>query len=106
MLLIHQARIVNEGRVFKGSVLVNENKIEAIFKNEVPTSVLDKAEIIDAEDCFLLPGLIDDHVHFRDPGLTQKGDLLSESKAAVAGGITSVMDMPNTIPQTTTNTLL
>ena len=72
MLLIHQARIVNEGRVFKGSVLVNENKIEAIFKNEVPTSVLDKAEIIDAEDCFLLPGLIDDHVHFRDPGLTQK----------------------------------
>ncbi|KAA6306085.1 Dihydroorotase, partial [termite gut metagenome] len=59
-------------------------------------------EIIDAEGCWLLPGIIDDHVHFRDPGLTHKADISSESKAAVAGGVTSVMDMPNTYPQTVT----
>ncbi len=102
MLLIINGRIVNEGRIYKASILVKEGKIDAIYKDEVPTNITEKAKIINAEDSWILPGVIDSHVHFRDPGLTHKGDLLSESKAAIAGGVTSFMDMPNTIPQTVT----
>ena len=100
MYLIENAHIVNEGRIFKGAVLVKNDIIDSIYKGEVPASVREKAEVIDASDCYLMPGVIDDHVHFRDPGMTEKADFYSESKAALAGGVTSVMDMPNTNPST------
>ncbi len=100
-ILIHKVKIINEGNSFKGSVLIEGDKISKIFKDEVPANILKNAEIVDGEDKWLLPGVIDTHVHFREPGLTQKGDFESESRAAVAGGVTSIMDMPNTNPQTT-----
>ena len=100
MFLIENAHIVNEGRVFKGAVLVKNDIIDSIYKGEVPAQVREKAEVIDATDCYLMPGVIDDHVHFRDPGMTEKADFYTESKAALAGGVTSVMDMPNTNPST------
>ena len=100
MILIENAHIVNEGRIFKGAVLVKNDIIDSIFKADVPESVREKAEVIDASDCWLMPGVIDDHVHFRDPGMTEKADFYTESRAAVAGGVTSVMDMPNTNPAT------
>ena len=100
MILIENAHIVNEGRVFKGAVLVKNDIIDSIYKGEVPASMREKAEVIDASDCYLMPGVIDDHVHFRDPGMTEKADFYTESRAAVAGGVTSVMDMPNTNPST------
>lgn len=100
MYLITNAHIVNEGRIFKGAVLVKNDIIDSIFKGDVPESVREKAEVIDASDCWLMPGVIDDHVHFRDPGMTEKADFYTESRAAVAGGVTSVMDMPNTNPAT------
>lgn len=99
-ILIYKAKIINEGNAFKGSLLIEDDKISKIFKEEVPESILSKAEVIDAEDKWVLPGVIDTHVHFRDPGQTEKGDFYTESKAALAGGVTSVMDMPNTIPNT------
>lgn len=100
MILIENAHIVNEGRIFKGAVLVKNDIIDSIFKGDVPESIREKAEVIDASDCWLMPGVIDDHVHFRDPGMTEKADFYTESRAAVAGGVTSVMDMPNTNPAT------
>lgn len=100
MILIENAHIVNEGRIFKGAVLVKNDIIDSIFKGNVPESIREKAEVIDASDCWLMPGVIDDHVHFRDPGMTEKADFYTESRAAVAGGVTSVMDMPNTNPAT------
>lgn len=100
-ILIHKAKIINEGNSFKGSVLIEGEKITKIFKDEVPENILKNAEIIDGEDKWLLPGVIDTHVHFREPGLTAKADFYTESRAAVAGGVTSIMDMPNTDPQTT-----
>ncbi len=105
-ILIHNAKIINEGNSFKGSLLIEGDKISKIFKDEVPANILKNAEIIDGEDKWLIPGAIDTHVHFREPGLTAKGDFYSESKAAVAGGVTSFMDMPNTMPQTTSMKLL
>lgn len=101
MYLIKDAHIVNEGRVFKASVLIKDDKIDSIFKADVPESIIQSAELIDASDCWLMPGVIDDHVHFRDPGFPEKADFYSETCAAIAGGVTSVMDMPNTNPQTT-----
>lgn len=101
-ILIHKAKIINEGNSFKGSVLIEGEKITKIFKDNVPENILKSAEIIDGEDKWLLPGVIDTHVHFREPGLTAKADFYTESRAAVAGGITSIMDMPNTNPPTTT----
>lgn len=102
MYLIHNATIINEGESIKGSVLIEKEIIKAIYKeNSVPTEILNRATIIDAEGLWLIPGVIDDQVHFRDPGLTHKGDIASESKAAIAGGVTSYMEMPNTKPQTT-----
>ena len=98
---IHNARIVNEGQTFCGAIVIeNEVIAEVLKQGEEPSAPCD--ETIDAQGCYLLPGVIDDHVHFRDPGLTHKADMYTESMAAAAGGVTSYMDMPNTNPQTTT----
>ena len=100
--LIKNAFIVNEGDIIKSDILIKEQLIEDINKN-----INVKAEkIIDAEGLYLMPGIIDDQVHFREPGLTHKGNIYSESKAAVAGGITSYMEMPNTNPKALTQELL
>ena len=99
--LIHQATIVNEGQQFIGSVLIKDQRIAAIIRGTDITG-LTADHIIDAKGQYLIPGCIDDHVHFRDPGLTHKADMHTESRAAARGGITSVMDMPNCNPQTTT----
>jgi len=105
-VLIKDALIVNENETFKGSVIIANEIIADIVRNNNSLSEADFSEVIDAEKKLLLPGIIDDHVHFRQPGLMHKGDIFSESKAAVAGGITSYMEMPNTVPQTTTQELL
>ena len=105
-LLIKNAHIVNENEIFIGSVIIRNGKISRIIKGESPDPHQNDYEIIDATRKYLLPGIIDDQVHFREPGLTHKGDISSESAAAVAGGITSFMEMPNTLPQTTTLSLL
>ena len=100
MILIQNATIINEGVRYQADVLIEGERIKSIHS---PFTVQDSSfTIIDATGLLLLPGLIDDQVHFREPGLTHKGDIHSESRAAVAGGITSYMDMPNTLPQTTT----
>ncbi len=106
-LVVHNVRIVNEGRVVEGELLVDEGGYIA----EVTTSSLHldakrRYEVLDGKGQYLLPGVIDTHVHFRDPGFTHKGDIASESRAAVAGGVTSFCDMPNTKPQTTTRAAL
>ena len=100
-MLIENGRIVNEGRVFQGSVVVEDDRIADIKTNiETPRDNYDQC--VDATGCFVLPGVIDTHVHFREPGLTKKADIESESRAAAYGGVTSFFDMPNTVPQTTT----
>ncbi len=99
--LIQNAVVVNEGRKVLGSVVIEGEKIAEILTGEEKTTT-PCDEIIDATGCYLLPGAIDEHVHFRDPGLTHKADITTESRAAAAGGVTSIMDMPNTNPQTTT----
>ena len=99
--LIQHGTLVNENHIFDGSVIVEDSKITKIVEgNTVPNASFD--EVIDASGCFVLPGVIDDHVHFREPGLTAKADIDSESRAAAAGGVTTYFDMPNTVPQTTT----
>ena len=99
--LIQGGTIVNEGRTLDGSILVEDDKITHIIKGtHTPEATYD--EVIDASGCFVLPGIIDDHVHFREPGLTEKADIDTESRAAAAGGVTTYFDMPNTVPQTTT----
>jgi len=99
--LIHNATIVNEGRSIQGSIVIENDLIaEILTYGKEASAPCD--EIIDATGCCLLPGIIDDHVHFREPGLTHKADILTESRAAAAGGVTSIMDMPNTQPLTTT----
>lgn len=103
-VLIKNAKIVNEGTIREGDVLIKGDRIEKI-DDSIPAPEGASA-IIDARADYLLPGMIDDQVHFRDPGLTQKADIHSESKAAVAGGVTSFMDMPNTMPNTLTQELL
>ncbi len=106
-IIIKDAKVVNEGKILRDtSILIRNGIIEKIFRDEVPANILTNCEVIDATGKFLLPGIIDDQVHFRDPGLTYKGDIETESKAAVAGGITSYMEMPNTRPQTVTQELL
>ena len=102
MLLIRNTTIINEGTSVKGSVLIKNDKIDTIYKGVVPEEICNRAEIIEADNLYLMPGVIDDQVHFRDPGLTHKGTIQSESRAAIAGGITSYMEMPNTNPQTIT----
>src|SRR5574344_2703916 len=98
---IFNAVIVNENKSFRGSLLMEGDYISQIFEGSgMPEGTFD--EVVDATGCYLLPGVIDDHVHFRDPGLTSKADIESESRAAAVGGVTSFFDMPNTLPQTTT----
>ncbi len=102
-ILITGANIVNEGRIFRGDVLVEDGRIAKIGENLAGTAA-DKT--INAEGKYLLPGVIDDQVHFREPGLTHKGEIYTEAKAGVAGGTTSFMEMPNTVPQAVTIPLL
>ena len=103
MKLIHKATLINEGKSFRGSVLIEGERISKVFTDEVPENILQRChEVIDARNLYLIPGVIDDQVHFREPGLTHKGDIATESRAAVAGGVTSFMEMPNTNPQTVT----
>ncbi len=107
---IKNATLVNEGKTFVASVFVSDGKIAKIVcDNQVPEPVEGPAssvQVIDGTGKYLIPGIIDEHVHFREPGLTHKADIYTESRAAVAGGVTSFMDMPNTNPQTTTQALL
>ena len=103
--LIEGGRIVNDGQVFEGSVMIKDDVFASIAEGkDVPCGSYDKR--IDATGCFILPGIIDTHVHFREPGLTEKADMESESRAAAWGGVTSFFDMPNTVPQTTTHEAL
>ena len=102
LTLIKNAQIVNESKIYKSDVLI-ENQIIKEIANNIN---IDVDQIIDAEGLHLLPGVIDDQVHFREPGLTHKANIYTESKAAVAGGITSFMEMPNTNPQALTEELL
>jgi dihydroorotase len=100
-ILIKNATIINEGKSARGDLLIRDEVISAISETgniKAPR----EATVIDATGLLLIPGIIDDQVHFREPGLTHKGDIFSETRAAVAGGITSFMDMPNTVPQTVT----
>ena len=103
-ILIKNALIINEGKRFVGSVTVRDEKIERIVAGKNALNGLEEKEyrVIDADGLWLVPGCIDDQVHFREPGLTYKADIASESRAAAAGGVTSFMDMPNTKPQTVT----
>ncbi|RKW61508.1 MAG: dihydroorotase, partial [Prevotella sp.] len=99
--LIYGATIVNEGRSFKGCLTLENDLIASVTEGEaVPEGHFDLR--LNAEDCVVMPGVIDDHVHFREPGLTAKADLESESRAAAYGGVTTFFEMPNTLPQTTT----
>jgi len=99
--LIQGGTIVNEGRTFDGAIVIEDEIISQIIQGHtIPEASYD--EVIDASGCFVIPGVIDDHVHFREPGLTEKADIDSESQAAAAGGVTTYFDMPNTVPQTTT----
>lgn len=100
--LIKNAIIVNEGRTFVGSLVIDDDRIEEIIEGKDVRPQLPPDSVIDAEGCYLLPGVIDEHVHFRDPGLTAKGTFYTESRAAAAGGVTTVIDMPNTVPPTVT----
>lgn len=102
-ILIRNAAIVNEGVTTFGDLLISKGRIERVG-GKIETK--GKAEELNAEGLHLLPGVIDDQVHFREPGLTHKADLFTESRAAIAGGITSVMEMPNTVPHTLTQQLL
>ncbi|MGB5987372.1 MAG: amidohydrolase family protein, partial [Desulfobacterales bacterium] len=93
--LIVNCRIVNEGELFEGDLLIEKGRIAAVGKDLAHRRA---RQVVDGAGGYLLPGMIDDHVHFREPGMTHKGDIHSESRAAVAGGITSTLEMPNTLP--------
>ncbi|MFY8190733.1 MAG: dihydroorotase, partial [Bacteroidia bacterium] len=101
--LIKNAKLVNEGEIYHADVYIKGTFIEKIERQGIAMAA---DEVIDAQGLYLLPGLIDDQVHFREPGLTHKGEIYTEAKAAVAGGITSYMEMPNTSPSATTIELL
>jgi dihydroorotase len=104
-MLLYNATIINESESFHGYVEVKDDIIANVAKGDPSAELLNHyplADKIDLGGKWLIPGAIDDQVHFRDPGLTHKGDISTESKAAIAGGVTSFMDMPNTKPQTTT----
>ena len=99
--LIKNATIVNEGSIKHASLVIEDDIIKEICEEDM-LPVVSVDEVTDATGCYVLPGVIDDHVHFREPGMTDKADIASESRAAAAGGVTSYFDMPNTVPQTTT----
>jgi dihydroorotase len=104
LILIKNAQIVNEGQILRGDVLIQDDRIAEVAESiSVKSS---ETRVIDADGHYLVPGMIDDQVHFREPGLTHKATIGTESKAAVAGGITSFIEMPNTVPQATTIKLL
>ncbi|MBQ6204905.1 MAG: dihydroorotase [Prevotella sp.] len=98
--LVKDATLVNEGRSFKGHLLIEDNRIAEVIEGTPDNCSPDC--VVDASGCYVIPGVIDDHVHFREPGLTHKADIESESRAAAYGGVTTYFDMPNTNPQTTT----
>lgn len=103
--ILYNALIINEGEKYKGYIEIEDDLIKNTGKGEVPSETLDlyaSGERENLEEKWILPGIIDDQVHFREPGLTHKADIESESKAAALGGITSFMDMPNTSPRTVT----
>ena len=102
-ILIQNATIVNENKIFKGDILIENEIITKISSKIKPTKNI---EVINAEGKYLIPGFIDDQVHFREPGLTHKANIATESRAAIAGGITTFIEMPNTVPQATTQDLL
>lgn len=101
-ICIKNATIVGEGHRFVGSLVTEDHRIAEIIEGQDVEPSVPADEIINAEGCYLLPGVIDTHVHFREPGLTHKADIESESRAAAAGGVTTFLDMPNNTPQTTT----
>ena len=101
-ILIKNVKIVNEGKIVEGDILIENDLI-----SKIDTQISEEADqIIDGSGKYLLPGVIDDQVHFREPGLTHKGDIETESRAAIAGGTTSFIDQPNTIPNAVTQELL
>lgn len=107
--VIRDGHIVNEGRVFEGDIVIEDGSIVSVSKTsdrrrtgDLPPDSHQPETVIDARGCYVLPGVIDSHVHFREPGLTDKADIRSESHAAAAGGVTSYFDMPNCVPTTTT----
>ena len=102
MILLHNGTIVNEGRSYRGYVAIEGDKIHRVGEGDPDARMMEQSQTVDVQGDYILPGAIDDQVHFRDPGLTHKADIASESSAAVAGGVTSFMDMPNTKPQTVT----
>jgi len=104
--LIENATVVNEGRSFIGHVLLDGEYIEEVFEGDLPSGLSENIDRIDATGLTLMPGVIDDQVHFREPGLTHKAEIYTEAKAAVAGGTTTYMEMPNTNPQTATQAKL
>ena len=98
--LLKNVQIINEGMIKRGHIVINNDLIDRILEEGSPISTTDLT--LECEGMFLIPGVIDDQVHFREPGLTHKGDIASESRSAIAGGVTSFMEMPNTNPQTVT----
>ena len=104
--LIKNARIINEGLISTGAVLIDGEFIAKVYYQGIPEEASLGVTVIDAAGQYLIPGVIDDQVHFREPGLTHKGEIATESRAAVAGGVTSYMEMPNTNPQAVTQELL
>src|SRR5258708_38561632 len=101
--LLKNINVVNEGQIYVGDIFIDKGRIERIGNS---ISIKERVTEINLEGKYLLPGVIDDQVHFREPGLTHKATIYTESKAAVAGGVTSFMEMPNTIPNTLTDRLL
>ena len=98
-LILKNCKVVNENRIIESDIAIKNDRIE-----QVATSIdVESKEIIDLDGKFVIPGIIDDQVHFREPGLTHKGDIATESKAGLAGGVTSFFEMPNVNPTTTTN---
>lgn len=103
MILLYNGRVVNRGLIYIGYVAIDGERIATVGRGAAPQDLVDRAsEAIDVRNALIMPGVIDDQVHFRDPGLTHKGDIATESRAAAAGGVTSFMDMPNTNPPTVT----
>ncbi len=101
--VIYNARLALDATIVPGYLVIDGEFIAEVGEGDVPEALLDENNtLIDADGRLVMPGVIDEHVHFRDPGLTHKADMISESRAAVAGGVTSFIDMPNTVPATTT----